>query len=195
VKDAGALNHLLSNFKKTAWRLEALGRYETTDRVRSYLRGDPAPPPIGAGLAAYVENIRAMPSQGRTIGRVHAIVGPLTPYLRYEVEWGYAVTADAGDDVRILHRRSWSDTPFGSQPPDFWAFDLDTADPIVAVMHYAEDGQWLGLDLVTHDVGEYRRLRDLAVREAIPLQSYLAGLRAASIDPIPHLTSEEAIAS
>jgi Family of unknown function (DUF6879) len=120
---------------------------------------------------------------------VHAIVGPLTPYLRYEIEWGYAVTAEAGDDVRILHRRSWADTPFGSQPPDFWAFDLDTPDPIVAVMRYADDGRWLGLDLLNDGLTRYRQLRDLAVREAVALRDYLEILRMTSLDPTPHLSA------
>jgi Family of unknown function (DUF6879) len=195
VSDTDALNRLLSGFKRTAWRLEALDRYETTDRVRAYLRGDPAPPPPGAGLAAYVDNIRGMRCQGRSIGRVHAIVGPLTPYLRYEVEWGYAFTAEAGDDVRILHRRTWAETPFGSQPPDFWAFDLDTSDPIVALMHYGDGGEWLGLDLVTRDLDDYRHLRELAVRAAVPLRDYLALLRVTTLDPTPHVSTLEAMAT
>ena len=133
-------------------------------------------------MHTYLANLRAMPSQGRTSGRVHAIVGPLTPYLRYEVEWGYALTAAAGDEVRILHGASWEETPFGEQPPDFWIFDAELPDPTVALMHYAPDGEWRGLQVVDGDLSMYHHLRDLAIGGSVPLRDYLAVLRTTPID-------------
>ena len=182
MSDADTLGRLLSGFRRSAWRLEARDRYAADADLHAYLRGDPLPPPVDGGMAAYLENLRALPGQGRSSGRVHALVGPLTPYLRYELEWGYTRTADAGDDVRILHRRSWADTPFGEQPPDFWLFDAELPEATVALMHYAPDGEWRGLELVSGDVSEYRRLHDLAVRDSVPLRDYLAVLRALPID-------------
>jgi hypothetical protein len=196
MTDAEMLAQLLAGFQRSAWRLEALDRYEADDHYRAYLRGDPAPPPVDEAFVDYLNTLRALPGQGRTMGRVHAIVGPLTPYLRYELDWGYALTADAGDDVRILHRRSWEESPFRAQPPDFWAFDLETERPTVAVMHYAADGRWLGLELVTHDLDEYRVLRDLAVQASMALRSYLTTVRAIALDPTAYLhTPKEAVAS
>ncbi|MGI0129504.1 MAG: DUF6879 family protein [Thermoplasmata archaeon] len=183
MSDADTLNRLLSTFRRSAWRLEARDRYEADADLHAYLRGDPLPPPIDAVFAAYLDNLRAMPGQGRSSARVHALVGPLTPYLRYEVEWGYARTADAGDEVRILHRQSWAETPFGEPPPDFWLFDVELPDPTVALMHYAPDGAWRGLEVVSGDLAEYLWLREAAIRDSIPLRDYLAVLRATPIDP------------
>jgi hypothetical protein len=182
VTDADTLARLLSGFRRSAWRLEARDRYEADADLHAYQRGDPLPPPVDPGMAAYLDNLRALSQQGRSSGRVHAIVGPLTPYLRYEVEWGYARTAAAGDDVRILHRRSWSETPFDEPPPDFWIFDAELPEATVALMHYAPDGEWRGLELVSGDISEYRRLRELAVRDSVPLREYLAVLRTTPID-------------
>ena len=185
--DADTLSRLLGGFQRSAWRLEARDRYGADPELHAYLRGDPLPPPADAGMRAYLENLRAMPAQGRSSGRVHAIAGPLTPYLRYEVDWGYARTADAGDDVRILHRRNWAESPFGEQPPDFWLFDAELPEASVALMHYAPDGEWRGLEVITGDVGDYIQLRDLAVRDSIALREYLAVLRTTPIDLVDAL--------
>jgi hypothetical protein len=103
------------------------------------------------------------------------------------VEWGYTACAAAGEDIRILHRPSWRESPFSAQPPDFYLVDDETA----AVMRYDSGGRWLGFDLVTDpdQLAEYRLLRDLALHHAIPLQRYLAALRVTPIDPLVLLRS------
>ena len=192
--DRAALRELLFNFRRSAWRLEALDLY-TTDHeaplLAAYLRGDP-PPPLDASFEQYLDNLRSLPEQGRRMGRVHAIAGPLTPYLRYEIEWGYAPLAAAGEDVRILHRPTWRQTPFGRRPPDFWLVDDET----VALMDYDDEGRWLGMRLVTDQVelAEYRHLRDLAVRASVPYAEYLAAMRRAPLDPSSLLVPTQRIA-
>jgi hypothetical protein len=126
-------------------------------------------------LEEWLALLRQLPAQGRTVGRVHAITGPLTPYLRYEIEWGHAPMAAAGEVIRILAHRSWADTPFGRQPPDFWLID----DSVAAVMRYDGDGRWLGMDLLSGacDLARYCSLRDLAVDHSAPLAAYLAAMR------------------
>jgi hypothetical protein len=183
VSDEEELGHLLSTFRSSAWRLEALDWYLSPGEapgLAAFLRGDPCPP-SDPELEEWLAVLRQLPSQGRTLGRVHTIVGPLTPYLRYEIEWGYAPMATAGEDIRILHRRSWADTPFGWQPPDFWLID----DSVAAVMRYDSDGRWLGMDLLSEpsELDHYRSLRDLAVDHAVPLAAYLAAIRATPLDP------------
>ncbi len=163
--------------------MEALDRYQSPGEeagLTAFRRGDPCPP-RDPELDEWLTILRGLPAQGRTLGRVHAITGPLTPYLRYEIEWGYAPMAAAGEDVRILHRPSWADTPFGEQPPDFWLVD----DSVAAVMHYDGDGRWLGAELRSEpgDVARFCALRDLAVDHAVPLAVYLAALRATPLDP------------
>jgi hypothetical protein len=140
-------------------------------------------------LEDWLAVLRRLPAQGRTLGRVHVITGSLTPYLRYEIEWGYAPMAAAGEDIRILHRRSWAEMPFERQPPDLWLID----DSVVAVMRYDGDGRWLGLDRVSdpRDIAMYRSLRDLAMDHAVPLAAYLRAMRTAPLDP-SHLLEQPA---
>ncbi|MDB5064813.1 MAG: hypothetical protein JWM18_1247 [Chloroflexi bacterium] len=177
------LGELLRDFERSAFRLEALDRYlveEEEPSFAAFLRGEPQPPD-DPGFDAWLDGLRQKRAAGKEMVRVHVIVGPLTPYLRYELEWGYSMTVPAGEDVRILHRPSWEDTPFGRQPSDFWLLD----DKVAAVMHYAPDGQWLGADIVTEsaEVGRCRSLRDLAVSHSVPLRDYLAALRSLPVDP------------
>jgi hypothetical protein len=182
VSDEEELGHLLSTFRRSAWRLEALDRYLSPGEapgLAAFLRGDPCPP-NDPELDEWLAVLQGLPDQGRTLGRVHAITGPLSPYLRFEIEWGYALMAAAGEDIRILHRRSWADMPF-SQPPDFWLID----DSVAVVMRYDGDGRWLGMDLLSDasDLATYCSLRDLAVDHSVPLAAYLAAMRAAPLDP------------
>lgn len=185
---------LLRSFRRSAWRLEALDRYTVPSDeapLAAFLRGDPPPLPDDE-LTEYLAILRSLPGQGRTMGRVHAIVGSLTPYLRYEVEWGYPPLDAAGEEVRILHRPSWRETPFGHQPPDFWLVDDET----VALMRYDGEGRWLGMDIVTaeHEVAPYRALRDLAIRESVPLSQYIAAIRRVPLDPTSLLEPAQRIA-
>lgn len=194
MSDEAALWELLSTYRRSAWRLEALDRYTTAHEaplLAAYLRGDPPPAP-DAALLQYLDILRALPAQGRSMGRVHAIAGPLTPYLRYEIEWGYAPLASAGEDVRILHRSTWRDTPFGRRPPDFWLVDDET----VAVMEYDGEGRWLGMRLLTEpaQVAEFRELRDLALGAAVPYAEYIAAMRRAPLDPSSLLVPTQRIA-
>lgn len=193
MSDDELLWELLRSFRRSAWRLEALDRYTVPSDealLAAFLRGDPPPPP-DPELTEYLAILRSLRDQGRTMGRVHAIAGPLTPYLRYEIEWGYPPLAAAGEDVRILHRTSWQRTPFGRQPPDFWLVDEETA----ALMRYDDEGRWLGLDLVSGEqVSPYRELRDQAVREAVPLSQYIAAMRRLPLDPTSLLEPAQRIA-
>ncbi len=195
-KDKGAtLGRLIAEFRRSAFRLEARSVYAVDAEaafLAAYVQGEPQAPPTPE-IAEWVEMLHTLPQTGRTMTRVHAIAGPLTTYLRYELDWGYGFTAGAGEDVRILHRASWAETPFGTAPPDFWLLD----DATVAILEYAPDGQWLGVDLVTDptEVASYQQLRASALPEAIPLRDYLAALRAAPVDPLPLLRARARIAS
>ncbi len=195
-EDKGAtLGRLIAEFQRSAFRLEARSAYSVdaeADLLAAYLRGEPKAPPT-PDIAEWIAMLRQLPATGRTMTRVHAIAGPLTPYLRYELDWGYGFTADAGEDVRILQRASWAEMPLGPEPPDFWLLD----DATVGILEYASDGSWLGVLLVTDpsEVTTYQRLRDSALAEALPLRDYLAALRASPLDPLPLLRAPARTAS
>lgn len=187
MSDLEALQRLLGDFQESTFHLEALDRYRVEGEieiVEAFLRGEPQPPRIAA-IEEWVARIPRLRAQGR-MTRVHAIAGPLSPYLRYEIEWAYTGNSAAGEDINIAHFPSWPESPFGEQPPDFYLID----DDVVTLMHYDGEGHWLGFDLLTEEdeVRSYRELRDLALGHATPLPRYLAAMRVAPLDPLPLLS-------
>jgi hypothetical protein len=184
VSDLDTIRHALRGWRSTSFRLEALAQYTVefeTDEFEAFLRGDPVPPPTPPEFDEWLAQLRQERTQGKIRTRVHAIAGPLTPYLHYEIGWAYTGNAAAGEDIRILHVPSWSDSPFGEQPPDFYLLDNER----VVLMTYDEIGRWLGGDVIAaHDeVARYRTLHDLAISASVPLTDYLAALRRLPITP------------
>src|SRR5215469_13048784 len=90
---------------EAVWRLETLQHYEVPgdkERQEAFHAGEPLPPP----RAAKREDLRfiaALRAAGITVGRIHVVDQPLSPYLRYEIAV-YAENAAAGEDVRIADR-------------------------------------------------------------------------------------------
>jgi hypothetical protein len=159
MTDRDALSVALDDWQTSLFRLEALDRYQAAGEehlLAAYLRGDR----------------REEYATGRRRTRVHAIGGPLTPYLAFEIEWAYTACAEAGEDIRILHRDAWAQTPFGSRPSDFYVLD----DRTVVVMAYDDAARWVGGELITapEQVARFRALRDQALAAAVPLDEYLA---------------------
>jgi hypothetical protein len=175
--DRAALTPTIRAWRQSSFRLEALDYYTVEYEehlLGAYLRGEPVRP-FDQGLEEWLERLREERAQGKERVRVHAIAGPLTPYLGYEIEWAYTACADAGEDIRILHRESWEWTPFDKRPPDFYVLD----DSTVVLMTYDDAGHWLGGEVITDpvEVGGYRELRVQALAAAVPLQQYLAAVR------------------
>jgi hypothetical protein len=171
-------SELFQSFRTSAFRLECLSEYRTPNDVANmdaYLEGKPLPL---HSFDAWCDLVRDAVSAGKEMSRVHVIPSRLTPYLRYEIEWGYAYAAEAGERILLLQH----DVPaqvLGTWPvSDFWLFD----DAIAVRMQYAEDGrfEWAERIMDGDMIDEYRRIRDTATAEAVPLQTYLARVRAAS---------------
>ncbi|MGH3287114.1 MAG: DUF6879 family protein [Streptosporangiaceae bacterium] len=159
------------HFRRAAFRLEARDSYAVASDggdLARYLAGDDAPDPDRKN--AWLDELRADTAAGKRWQWVHVVYGPLSDYLRYEFEWGYAVNIHAGAEVRILdlaeHRR-----PSGLLDEDFWLLD----DEAVLIMRYDARGQFLGAEPA--DPGElsrYRRAHDVAWQAATPFASYWA---------------------
>ena len=101
--------------------------------------------------------------------RVHLLRSPLTDYLRYECEWGYAPNVAAGEDVRILDL-SEREAAEGLVDHDFWLVD----DRHVIRMHYDQHGRFLGGEPVDTLLARYQRARDAAVAAAEPFGAWWA---------------------
>jgi len=75
--------------------------------------------------------------RGARMERLRLTSTPPTLYERFEIEAGYRAGVLAGEDIRTL--------PYSeARDQDFWAFD----DKYFMSMNYAEDGEFLGFDVL-----------------------------------------------
>ncbi|MFJ9429322.1 DUF6879 family protein [Streptomyces sp. NPDC101490] len=163
------LGDLFDSFQEEAFRLETLDDYSRSgnvDAYRAFLAGEARPADYNDG---WVEELRGHTSEGRRVYRVHVLSRPLTPYLRFELGWGYRKNATGGEEFFILDTTDRSDPLHGV--PDFWLFDGATA----AVMRYGEDGSFTGSDVLTDARSpEFRAYRDTALANAVPFADWWA---------------------
>lgn len=169
--DLPQLSALINGFSVTAFRLELLDRYTSGSDggdVDRYLRGEPEPDPARKG--PWLSRLRSERAEGRQRQRVHVLRSPISPYLRYESEWGYVPNAEAGEDIRIL---DLSERPL--PPPldgidhDFWLIDSTTA----ARMTYDSTGRFVSAE--TTEPGElplYLAACDAAMAAAEPFADW-----------------------
>ena len=196
MTDQETLLRSFDEWNHSSFRLEALDQYSVEferEEFEAFLRGDPLPPPNPPEFDAWLEQLRRERAEGRLRSRVHAIAGPLTPYLHYEIDWAYKGNAAAGEDIRIVHAPSWETSPFGTQPPDFYLLD----DERVILLAYDESGHWLGGEIITDpaELPRYRRLRDLALSTSRPLAEYLAAMRRLPVPPLMPVPAPEALSA
>lgn len=162
---------LFSEFKRSAFRLETLQQYSVDfeqQALRKFLEGEPLPE--SAPNAEWVELVRGNVTAGKAMARVHLLTNPLTPYARFEIEWGYYFSAQAGEEIRFC----FSNEPGLRKLGDFWLFD----DTIAVTMHYGGRGEFIGPELVpSSKIDQFVEARDVAVSKSIRLQAYLAGQR------------------
>ena len=169
--DLPQLSDLINGYSETAFRLETLEAYASASDgadVARYLAGDSAPDPARKG--AWLDRLRSERAEGRLRQRVHVLCSPLTGYLRYECEWGYAPNSQAGEDIRIL---DLAERPL--PPPlvgidhDFWLIDGQT----VIRMHYDGDGRFDGAEVLpSADLPRYQAARDAALAGAELFPAY-----------------------
>lgn len=171
LDERGLDEFFTEHFHGTAFRLEVRDRYAVAsdggDFAR-YLAGEDLPD--AARKNAWLDELRADTAAGKRWQWVHVVHAPLSDYLRYAFEWGYAINIHAGADVRILdlaeHPR-----PVGLPDEDFWLLD----DQAVLTMRYGDSGEFLGAEPVGQaELARYRRARDAAWDTAEPFAAYWA---------------------
>lgn len=162
------------------FRLEALPEYavdDDGDDFRRWLAG--APEPTWARKQPWLDTLRREHDAGLHATRVRIFTPALTDYERYACEFGYALNAPAGEDIRVL-RRGEHPIPDDAAQVDFWL-----ASPIpdegqsqrhhVALMHYDELGRFLGAEEITGDAQDsYLRTHDALWPAAEPFGSWWA---------------------
>jgi hypothetical protein len=162
-------SHIDRHFTRTLFRLETLDHYAVDsdgDDFRRYLNGEPGPDLDRKG--PWMEHIRDEVARGLHTYRVHVVDGPLTDYLRFEFEWGYAYNSAAGEHIRILDL-SEQPRPDGLIDEDFWLIDEEQA----IRMHYDSAGRYLGAAVAPSSLApRYRTARDTAWSVAVPFTDY-----------------------
>ena len=166
---------LFTSFDASAFRLETLPEYRVESEAAEFalfLQGKPLPPDSNEAWCRVVSDAT---QAGKRMQRVHVVPRRLTPYLRFEIEWGYLYSAEAGEEILLLVH----DQPgqvFGAWPVhDFWVFD----DRTYVRMHYDESGRFLFGERIDDPVAvaAYRRVQAGALERAVSLQRYLAEAR------------------
>lgn len=166
VLSAEDFGKLFTTYERSAWRLETLPAYAVDEEAEDFARflADEAWPEDYTD--DWIKMIAAHTASGRTMGRVHALRLPLSDYLRFEIFTGYAFTAKAGEDIRILDL----DAHPTELPQDFWIFD----DRTVVGMAYGPNGEYISAEILPeHELPKYLGYRDAALAHAEPLTEFL----------------------
>jgi hypothetical protein len=157
-----------STFHRDAFRLEMLPVYSVpseTVYIECYQRGEPCPDDFNDGWLTTLRKARA---NGKRFTRARFVPGGIiTPYLRFEVEWGYKRNVQAGEDVLVL--RDTSLVSYTDDVPilnDFWIFDEEHC----FIMYYDALGRFLGVQRVPQSlVKPYVSLSRKLIASSTPL--------------------------
>lgn len=156
------------------FRLETLQAYDVgaeRDQLEEFLRTGQID---ASGGAEWREMISRHVAAGRTLQRVHVVEEPLTDYLRFEIA-AYELNNAAGEEIGLIpvSRGEW---PEGlPRATDFWLIDDGQPGGTAWAMDYDEAGGYRGDELVRDPevIESYRRWRDVALAQAIPLREYI----------------------
>jgi hypothetical protein len=169
VTSSSSFADLFESFEHEAFRLETLddyGQSGSVDAYQAFLAGEEKPEGYNA---SWLAEVRRHAGAGKLVHRVHVVSRPLTPYLRFELGWGYRTNSEAGERFFIL---DVTDVPSPiPDAPDFWLMDGRTA----AVMNYDDAGKFLGAEVLPNDQGaRFAEYRDTALAHAEPFADWWA---------------------
>jgi hypothetical protein len=164
---------LLATFRRSAFRLEtrdhyALG-YERAD-FEQFLSGSPTPPTEVNWWRPWLEQIRSLTQEGKTISRVRIVADPPSGYQRWEL-WAARWHAEAGEQISYMPRSRAVSIGLPVDD-DWWLLD----DERLIIMRFTGAGEIDGKTLITDagTVARHREWRDLAVRNATAAEEIAA---------------------
>jgi hypothetical protein len=164
---------LFDSFENLAFRLESLDLYTVAGEAAEYARflaGEELPASTEGDWARFVKKST---SKGKVMQRVHVISIPLTPYLKYEIYWGYVYSCVAGEQIYIIDRANVS--PEVLRTTDFWLFDRKT----LVIMRYDAAGRFLHAEIEDSPemLAAYISLSASLLSAATPLKEFLSQIR------------------
>lgn len=159
------------HFDSTLSRQEIRDRYDVGSDggdLQRYLDGEPGPDMDRKG--PWMDRIRSEVARRLYTYRVHVVRGPLSPYLRFEFEWGYVYNARAGEHIRILDLAEQPPPP-GLVAEEFWLIGTTRA----VQMHYDDADRFVGGLIVPEAaVPRYVAAMQAAWEAAVPFADYWA---------------------
>ncbi|WP_156993754.1 DUF6879 family protein [Pseudonocardia acaciae] len=153
-------------------RVQTLDRYNVASdegKYECYLNGEPKP--MTPFLEGWYQELRDDAAVGRVWRNVHVVKLPLTDYLRYQFEWGYAYNVRAGQDVRVVDTQTHPEAELFFDPGDFYVFEHNE----ILHMRYDKEGHFLGgVGAGASSTRGYVALAELAWRLATPFDEWWA---------------------
>ena len=146
----------------TAFRWEAQRSYRTSDAeaeaLARFTAGDPPTPDEYPEWQSWLDFIRELTGQGKTISRIRVVDGPPTGYQRWAMQ-AARYHVEAGENIRWLPRATA--VSLGIPMNDWWLFN----DTSVVLMRFTDAG--VSMTLATGpEITRYRAWRDLAAGHA-----------------------------
>ena len=166
-------DHLLSTFKRYAFRLETRDAYALgyeQDEFGRFLAGRPTPPTQLDWWRQWLDQIARLTREGKTVGRVRVLAEPPSDYQRWMM-WAEPWYAEAGEQIAYMSARR----AMGIGLPldgDWWLLD----DERVIIMDFTDAGEIDRKTLLTNPVtvAPFIAWRDLAVRNATTAERFAA---------------------
>jgi hypothetical protein len=165
----------MRSFTRSAWRLETLPQYNprTDASFRHFVEtGEVLPLKDRPAKQEWMGLVAEAVAQGKRLGRVRIIGQPLADGERWELAV-FDENAQAGEDVRIADRTAHPE--LAELDRDFWLLDDETDQPVVQLMTYDPDGQYVSRE-VTSDpavIAHCSAQRDLALARSVDLKEFL----------------------
>lgn len=158
------LGALLRGFRRTAFRLETQPSYAVAaerEALDRFIAGEPQPPSAFGWWQEWLDMIRGLAQQGKTVERVRVLAEPPSTYQRWET-WGDRWHTEAGERISCLPRSQA--LAVGLPLEDWWLFDSTR----LVLMRFDDEGGAMSHQLVTDPqvVAQHCGWRDLALRHA-----------------------------
>ncbi|MGI5289169.1 DUF6879 family protein [Nonomuraea polychroma] len=160
---------LFSSFERSAFRLETRERYHLAKDEEEPLRRFLAEEPDDlAWMSGWLDLMRHHVREGRSVRRVRVVSRPFSDYTRFSMSVARH-SIPAGDQIRYLDRVKAERLGFPFS--DWWLFD----DQRLALLHLDEEDVLHGAEIITDSeiVARHRTWRDIAWRNAIPLEEFV----------------------
>lgn len=165
--DLDDLERIADECRSSAFRLEALPQYLVPQEQEALAewREEGVRKRRTPANDAWLAELQGIVARGIRWYRVRILDYPLCDYSRFELA-GYGDSDAAGQETFVADRAEHIE--LADMRDDFWLFD----DEIAVRMIYDDEGHSLRPERAD-DVAAYRSIRDIALRCAEPLVSYL----------------------